>query len=116
MIFILYSDYFNGKTNATREAFTFDEPVKKRIKRVFTHLVSEVIKEEIPEIEERNSSVQESLQQQYPHLVGYFDEPSIGLADKYSIVEGAQYKFLCPSNCFKRRSILYRGTSDYAHY
>jgi hypothetical protein len=93
MIFILYSDYFNGKTNATREAFTFDEPVRKRIKRVFTHLVSEVIKEEIPEIEERNSSVQESLQQQYPHLVGYFDEPSIGLADKHSIVEGAQYKF-----------------------
>lgn len=93
MIFILYSDYFNGKTNATRESFTFDEPIKKRIKRVFTNLVSEVIKTEIPEIQERNKSVQDSLQQQYPHLVGFFDEPSIGLADKRTIVEGAQYKF-----------------------
>ena len=93
MIFILYSDYFNGKTNATREAFTFDEPIKKRIKRVFTNLVSDVINAEIPEIKARNISVQESLLQQYPHLVGFFDEPSIGLADKRSIVEGAQYKF-----------------------
>ena len=92
-IFILYSDYFNGKTNATREAFTFDEPIKKRIKRVFTNLVSDVINAEIPEIKARNISVQESLQQQYPHLVGFFDEPAIGLADKRSIVEGAQYKF-----------------------
>jgi hypothetical protein len=93
MIFILYSDYFNGKTNATREAFTFDEPVRKRIKRVFTNLVADVINAEIPEIKSRNVSVQESLEQQYPHLVGFFDEPSIGLADKRSIVEGAQYKF-----------------------
>ncbi len=93
MIFILYSDYFNGKTNATREAFTFDEPIKKRIKRVFTSLVSDIIKTEIPEIQARNATVQESLQKQYPHLVGFFDEPSIGLADKRSIIEGAQYKF-----------------------
>ncbi len=93
MIFILYSDYFDGKTNATREAFTFDESVEKRIKRKFTALVSEVIREEVPEIQEKNVEVYQSLQAQYPHLVGYFDEPSVGLMDKSSVVQSAQYRF-----------------------
>ena len=93
MIFILYSDYFDGKTNATREAFTFDESVEKRIKRKFTALVAEVIKEEVPEIQEKNSEVYEGLQAQYPHLVGYFDEPAVGLMDKASVVQSAQYRF-----------------------
>lgn len=93
MIFILYSDYFDGKTNATREAFTFDESVEKRIKRKFTALVAEVIKEEVPEIQEKNSEVYQGLQAQYPHLVGYFDEPAVGLMDKASVVQSAQYRF-----------------------
>jgi hypothetical protein len=93
MIFILYSDYFDGKTNATREAFTFDESVEKRIKRKFTALVAEVIKEEAPEIQEKNSEVYLGLQAQYPHLVGYFDEPAVGLMDKASVVQAAQYRF-----------------------
>ena len=93
MIFILYSDYFDGKTNATREAFTFDESVEKRIKRKFTALVAEVIREEVPEIREKNSEVYQGLQSQYPHLVGYFDEPAVGLMDKASIVQSAQYRF-----------------------
>jgi hypothetical protein len=93
MIFILYSDYFDGKTNATREAFTFDESVEKRIKRKFTALVAEVIKEEVPEIQEKNSEVYQGLKAQYPHLVGYFDEPAVGLMDKASVVQSAQDRF-----------------------
>jgi hypothetical protein len=93
MIFILYSNYFDGKTNVTREAFTFDESVEKRIKRKFTALVAAVIKEEVPEIQEKNSEVYQGLQAQYPHLVGYFDEPAVGLMDKASVVQSAQYRF-----------------------
>jgi Skp family chaperone for outer membrane proteins len=94
MIFILYSDYFNGKTNITREEFTFEESALRQIKAIFTKLVSEVVKEEIPEIQQTNQEIQHDLQTQYPHLVGYFDEETIGLSDKTFIVEAAQKKFL----------------------
>ena len=93
MIFILYSDFFNGKTNVTREAFTYDEAIDKRVKRKFTEIVSQIIKDEIPSIQKKNNEVYQSLQNQYPHLVGYFDQSAVGLWDKASVVESAQYQF-----------------------
>jgi hypothetical protein len=93
MIFILYSDFFNGKTNVTREAFTYDEAIDKRVKRKFTEIVSQIIKDEIPSIQKKNDEVYQSLQNQYPHLVGYFDQSAVGLWDKASVVESAQYQF-----------------------
>jgi hypothetical protein len=93
MVFILYSDYFNGKANSTREVFTIDDNQLNYIKKVFTQLISEVIKEEIPEIVKENKKIQDKLQNQYPHLVGYFDEDSIGLVDKTSIINSAQEKY-----------------------
>lgn len=93
MVFILYSDYLNGKTNSTRENLNLDESVINKLKRIFTQLISEVVKEEIPEIIKSNEKVKEKLQTQYPHLLGLFDEDSIGLADKTSIVNSAQQKY-----------------------
>jgi hypothetical protein len=93
MIFILYSDYFDGKTNSTREAFTLDEKTLKHVKQMFTKLISSVVREEIPEIVEHNKKVQVKLQNEYPHLVGYFDDESLGLADKSILINEAQNKF-----------------------
>jgi hypothetical protein len=93
MVFILYSDYFNGKTNTTRESFVLDDALLAKVRRIFTRLISQVIREEIPEVVKENSKTQEKLQTQYPHLVGYFDEDSIGLVDKTNIVNSAQEKF-----------------------
>jgi hypothetical protein len=93
MVFILYSDSFNGKTNATREAFSLEDSQLARIRKVFTRMVSTVIKEEIPEVTKENEKVKAKLDEQYPHLVGYFDSDSMGLVDKTNIVEAAQSKY-----------------------
>lgn len=93
IVSLLYSDYFNGKTNATRESFNLDDTLLLRVRKTFTQLISEVIKEEIPEVVIENGKIHEKLETQYPHLVGYFDEDSIGLVDRTNIVNSAQEKF-----------------------
>ena len=93
LVFILYSDHFSGKTNTARDSLSLDDLSTNRIRKVFTQLVAEVIKEEIPEILKENAKIQDKLQNQYPHLVGYFDEDSIGLTDKNSIVNAAQERY-----------------------
>jgi len=93
MVFILYSDYFDGKTDTAREKISLDDSALKHVRKMFTKLISEVIKEEIPTIIEHNNQVQENLQNQYPHLLGYFDDDSIGLVDKSQLVIDAQGKF-----------------------
>jgi len=55
--------------------------------------ISSVVREEIPEIVEHNKKVQVKLQNEYPHLVGYFDDESLGLADKSILINEAQNKF-----------------------
>jgi hypothetical protein len=93
MVFILYSDSFNGKTNSTRETFSIDDSLLSHIRSMFTKLVATIIKEEIPEVKKENEKVKEKLDEQYPHLVGYFDSDSLGLVDKTNIVEAAQNKY-----------------------
>ncbi|WP_411824638.1 ATP-binding protein [Leptospira sp. 'Mane'] len=93
MVFILYSDFLNGKTNTNRESFLLDDKNISHLKKIFIKMVSQVIKEEIPEISEVNRKTTEILQNQYPHLVGYFDDDSLGLAEKSSLVTEAQEKF-----------------------
>lgn len=93
IVFLLCSDYFDGKSNNTREELDLDDATKQRVKALFVQIVSSLLREEIPEINEKNDLVSASLESQYPHLAGYFNEHSIGLLDKSSVVQSAQYKF-----------------------
>jgi len=93
MVFILYSDYFDGKTNTTRESFSLDEATLRHVKKNFTKMVAEVVRSEIPEVNEYNTRVQATLSQNYPHLQGYFDKDTVGLLDKSNVVNDAQNQF-----------------------
>ncbi|WP_010254250.1 ATP-binding protein [Treponema primitia] len=93
MVFILYSDSFNGKTNNTRDGIMLDESSLRNVRSVFIKLVSEVIREEIPEIAGRNEQVKQKLQTNYPHLQGFIDDEAVGLVDKDNIINDAQSKY-----------------------
>lgn len=56
-------------------------------------MVAEVIREGLPEIETHNKKIQNSLHKTFPHLVGYFEEDTIGLIDKEFTIHDAQVKF-----------------------
>jgi len=93
MVFILYSDQFDGKTNPTRESLFLEESQVRHVKKVFTRLISQVVKEEIPEVTKHNEKVNSDLENHYPHLQGYFDSETVGLVDETATIQTAQNKF-----------------------
>lgn len=93
MVFILYSDNFDGKTDNSREVLDLDNRTVNYVRKVFLKLVAEVIHEEIPSIVEQNRIVENKLENDYPHLEGYINKETIGLVDKNSLIEDAQMKF-----------------------
>lgn len=93
MVFLLESELFEGKTNPNRESLDVDEELLKSAKKAFTKMVADVIREKLPEIASHNKKIQDSLHKKFPHLVGYFEEDTIGLIDKDSTIYDAQVKF-----------------------
>jgi hypothetical protein len=111
MVFILYSDQFDGKTNPTRESLFLEESQLRHVKKIFTSLISEVVKEQIPEVEKHNKKVNSDLETHYPHLQGYFDSKTVGLVDETATIQNAQNKF------FKdQKEILEAESLDNAQY
>lgn len=93
LIFLLISDYLTGKVDTSRQELDLPDATLKQLKKIFKKRVGELLKSSIPEIEEKNRQLKESLQNTYPHLQGYFKEESIGIADRTVTLEAAQMRF-----------------------
>ncbi|HTN20754.1 MAG TPA: ATP-binding protein [Pelobium sp.] len=93
IIFLLYSNLFTGKVNASRQELNMDESEIRTIKKVFGEKIAEILNEKIPAIQEANAKTTSSLVDRYPHLNGYFEANSVGLIDRNHSLELAQKKF-----------------------
>lgn len=93
MVFLLFSDYFNGKVDAARQNLTISKAELKDIQTIFRKKVAEIIEENIPKIKKRNQETKNSLVNKYPHLSGYFDENNIGYIGRNEILKKAQDEF-----------------------
>ncbi|MFQ9502688.1 MAG: hypothetical protein ACLR1G_00505 [Alistipes indistinctus] len=72
IVFLLYSSFFTGKTNPSREALTLDEQELKTVKNLFRKHATIILNEKIPSIQEENKHITESLNNNYPHLAELF--------------------------------------------
>lgn len=111
VIFILMSDYFTGKTDTSRKALVLDEETLRQIKTFFQQKVAELIRENIEEVRRNNALATETIEQQYPHLQGYFDTSTVGLVDKAKTIEAAQRKFFS-----EQKEILEAGSLSEEQY
>ena len=93
IIFLLYSNLFTGKVNSSRQELVMDKNELRTLKKLFGDQVAKILKEQIPEIQERNREVTESLKERFPHLTGYFEEESVGLIKRDQSLEIAQKRF-----------------------
>lgn len=93
IIFLLYSNLFTGKVNASRQDLNMDEGELRSIKRIFGEKISEILTQKIPAIQEANLKTTTSLMERYPHLSGFFEANSVGLIDRNQSLELAQKKF-----------------------
>lgn len=93
IVFLLYSNFFNGRTNPSREELTLEDQELKVVKQLFRKNAAIILNEKIPTIQEENRQIVKSLNNNYPHLTGLFDEQSIGIIDRNKAIETAQRKF-----------------------
>ncbi len=94
IIFILFSNYFIGKVDCSRQELTLDTFERRMIEKIFTEKVSDILNDKIPEIVERNKKINTNLIDKYPHLQGFFDEKSVGLIDRSITLETAHKRFI----------------------
>ncbi len=93
IIFLLISEHFTGKSDDMRENLDIEEFTKRKLLRIFQENVTAILDKEIPVIREKNQKVFAKVQEQYPHLIGFFNEKNVGLIEKTKILEEAQTKF-----------------------
>ena len=93
IIFLLYSEYFTGKVNSSRDNLDIDDYEFRLVKRLFTKNIAKVLEIEVPSIKERNEKVQNSLSEHFPHLEGYFEKETVGLINRSTSLDVAQKKF-----------------------
>lgn len=91
MVFLLFSDFFNGKVDAARETISISE--LEQVKRLFRDNIAKIIDEKLPQITKQNQEKKQRLVNQFPHLNGYFEVESIGYTSQEDLLKKAQDKF-----------------------
>ncbi|MDR1023762.1 MAG: ATP-binding protein [Prevotellaceae bacterium] len=98
MIFLLYSDWFKGKVDFSRQNLTTSDWEKKTFQNIqtkFRKKVAGIIEEKIPKVKDRNEGTKKYLIDKYPHLSNYFnsDSEDIGYISKNDVLKRAQDQF-----------------------
>lgn len=88
-IFLLYSSYFNGRTDETREFATIDEEDITKLKKRLAQEVDVLLKSEIPAIKDANDAIKAEVKDRYPHLGHYFPDDTAGLVVRQDIIDKA---------------------------
>ncbi len=92
-IFLLTSNFFDSRTDDSRQELLLDNNQKTIIDEMFTEQISEILNDTFPEIKEENKKTSEKLSSKYPHLEGYFSKKSVCLLDENKTLDDAQNKF-----------------------
>lgn len=93
IVFLLFSDYFTGKVDLSRQNLTISKTELQTIQSVFRKEAAKILEIEIPEIIERNKKTKNNLVKRYPHLSGYFESESIGYISRNEVLKKAQDQF-----------------------
>lgn len=93
-IFLFFSKLFEGTADSSRQKLNLPESVSEpELIRVLQREVGKILSDKIPQIGEKNTETKEQFEEQFPHLLGYFDETTVGLIDKEQALDIAQHKF-----------------------
>ena len=92
MVFLLFSDYFQGKSDESRQILKLPQGEIHKIEGIFRKAIIDQIENAIPKNKEKKAIVKESLFSKYPHLIGFFDETNIGYVANNDAIESAQKK------------------------
>lgn len=93
MVFLLISESFNGSIDGCRQNLRIEDTQLPAIKRIFREAIADVIRKEIPTIEEQNNKQIVSLEKVFPHLQGYFERSEVGYLTRNDVLLKAQDRY-----------------------
>tara|TARA_A100001391_G_scaffold65342_1_gene40925 strand:- start:11073 stop:12962 length:1890 start_codon:yes stop_codon:yes gene_type:complete len=93
-VFLFESEMFHSNADSSRQKLVLPEGIPEAsLYRVLRRELGKVLAEKIPQITEKNEKVKEKFEEQFPHLLGYFEDDTVGLIDKDDALAIAQQRF-----------------------
>ena len=93
-VFLFESEMFHSNADSSRQKLILPEGLQEAsLYRVLRREVGKVLAEKIPKITEKNEEVKGKFEEQFPHLLGYFENDTVGLIDRDDALDIAQQKF-----------------------
>ena len=93
-IFLFSSRLFSGAADTSRQRLSLPDSISEPdLMRVLRREVGQVLSQQIPQIAEKNTETKQKFEERFPHLLGYFEDATVGLIDKDDALEIAQRKF-----------------------
>jgi len=93
-VFLFESEMFHSNTDSSRQKLVLPDGVPEaNLYRVLRRELGKVLAEKIPQVTEKNEKVKEDFEKQFPHLLGYFEEDTVGLIDRDDALTIAQQRF-----------------------
>ena len=93
MVFLLFSNNFNGLAEANRETITLTDSNKQLFRNIFIKYISKILNGMYPDIATAQSKKREQLEGRYPHLSSYIDGNSIGYMQQNEVIGKAEDLF-----------------------
>lgn len=93
-VFLFESELFHSNADSSRQRLVLPEGTPEaHLFRVLRRELGKVLAENIPQITERNEKTKETFEEQFPHLLGFFEADTVGLIDRDDALSIAQQRF-----------------------
>lgn len=93
-VFLFESELFHSNADSSRQRLVLPEGTPEaHLFRVLRRELGRVLAEKIPQITERNEKTKEKFEEQFPHLLGFFEDDTVGLIDRDDALAIAQQRF-----------------------
>ena len=93
-VFLFESEIFHSNADSSRQKLVLPEGIQQaRLSRVLRRELGKVLAEKVPQITEKNEKIKEKFEEQFPHLLGFFETDTVGLIDRDDALAIAQQQF-----------------------
>lgn len=94
IVIIFSSTFFGASADSSRQKLILpDGLTEAALYAKLRREIGELLTENIPEIHEKNERTKKNFEDQFPHLLGYFEGATVGIIDKEEALNTAQQRF-----------------------
>ena len=93
-VFLFESKMFHTNADSSRQKLVLPEGTNEpHLYHMLRNETGKVLSQNIPKITEKNKETKKNYEEKFPHLLGYFEENTVGLIDRDEALSIAQQKF-----------------------